>query len=70
MEDIFMLMREGLNATEQTVHEGDRLKDLGKVLLESVDKFKTTQESNGGQEREMRPERALPERREEDRDAE
>lgn len=69
MEDIFMLMREGLNATEQTVHEGDRLKDLGKVLLESVDKFKTAQDGDGGQEREMRPERALPERREEDRDA-
>ncbi len=69
MEDIFMLMREGLNATEQTVHEGDRLKDLGKVLLESVDKFKTAQDGGSGQEREMRPERALPERREEDRDA-
>ena len=39
------------------------LPDLGKVLLESVDKFKTAQES------EKRPERALPERREEDRDA-
>ncbi|MBW2261586.1 MAG: methyl-accepting chemotaxis protein [Deltaproteobacteria bacterium] len=63
MEDIFMLMREGLNATEQTVHEGDRLRELGKVLLESVDKFKTVQES------ELRPERALPERREEGRDA-
>ena len=42
---------------------------LGKVLLESVDKFKTAQDNGGGQEREMRPERALPERREEDRDA-
>jgi len=68
MEDIFMLMREGLNATEQTVNEGDRLKDLGKVLLESVDKVKTTQDGEVGREREMRPERALPGRREEDRD--
>jgi methyl-accepting chemotaxis protein len=70
MEDIFMLMREGLNATEQTVNEGDRLKDLGKVLLESVDKFKTAQDGEPRQEREMRPERALPGRREEDREEE
>jgi methyl-accepting chemotaxis protein len=41
MEDIFMLVREGLSASEQTVTEGDRLKRLGEALLASVEQFKT-----------------------------
>ena len=45
MEDIFMLVRESLSATEQTVSEAERLKDLGKVLLDSVDEFKTTEDA-------------------------
>jgi methyl-accepting chemotaxis protein len=66
MEDIFMLVRESQSATEQTVVEGDRLKDLGKVLLESVDKFKTADEESGTPPKE--PPRALPGRRQEDRE--
>ncbi|MFW5740037.1 MAG: methyl-accepting chemotaxis protein, partial [Myxococcota bacterium] len=41
MEDIFLLVREGLSASEQTVTEGDRLKRLGEALLASVAQFKT-----------------------------
>jgi len=41
MEDIYMLVREGLSASEQTVSEGDRLKRLGEALLASVEQFKT-----------------------------
>jgi methyl-accepting chemotaxis protein len=63
MEDIFMIVREGLSATEQTVHEGERLKDLARVLLESVEKFKTS--ADGSEERPP----ALPGRRAEDRRA-
>jgi methyl-accepting chemotaxis protein len=69
MEDIFMLMREGASATEQTVHEGERLKELGKVLLESVDKFKTAEDNDasaGATGLEQR--KALPARRQEDRE--
>jgi methyl-accepting chemotaxis protein len=70
MEDIFMLVREGLSATEQTVHEGDRLKDLGKVLLESVDKFRTA-DGEGATRPAPAHEapRALPGRRSGDRNA-
>lgn len=69
MEDIFMIAREGLSATEQTVKEGDRLKNLGRTLLESVDKFKTMEDN--GEDKPMPetdPVRALPGRRAEDRD--
>jgi len=67
MEDIFMITREGLSATEQTVNEGERLKDLGKVLLESVDQFKTEQTSGTEGEEPLDASRALPGRREQDR---
>ena len=56
MEDIFMLVREGLSASEQTVTEGDRLKRLGEALLASVEQFKT---EDTGPESSERP-RALP----------
>jgi hypothetical protein len=62
MEDVFMITREGLGATEQTVAEGERLKELANVLLESVDKFKTSDE------RGLDLSRALPGRRAEDRE--
>lgn len=62
MEDIFMIVREGLGATEQTVNEGERLKDLARVLLDSVDKFKT--DDDGAP---IAP-RALPSRRADDQD--
>jgi methyl-accepting chemotaxis protein len=45
MEDIFLIVREGLSASEQTVREGDRLKKLGEALLASVERFKTTSEA-------------------------
>lgn len=61
MEDIFMIVREGLSATEQTVKEGERLKDLARVLLESVDAFKTTDTAAAVEVK------ALPARRAEDR---
>jgi methyl-accepting chemotaxis protein len=67
MEDIFMSVREGLSATEQTVHEGDRLKNLGEVLLKSVEQFKTTEDeapASGGAPFDAA--RALPGRRKED----
>ncbi len=62
MEDIFMIVREGLSATEQTVHEGERLKDLARVLLEGVDKFRTDAEPVAAP--------ALPARRFKDREDE
>jgi methyl-accepting chemotaxis protein len=61
MEEVFMITREGLGATEQTVHEGERLKELASVLLEGVDKFKTAEEPH------LDLSRALPARRAEDR---
>jgi len=48
MEDIFMLVREGLSASEQTVSEGDRLKRLGEALLASVEQFKTEESATAG----------------------
>ena len=62
MEDIFMLVREGLSASEQTVTEGERLKKLGEVLLTSVEQFKTTGEEQL-RDAEHHP-RALPQRSE------
>ncbi len=70
MEDIFMLVRESLSATEQTVSEAERLKDLGKVLLDSVDEFKTAEDpANAGGGRAAASAgvpKALPGRRRED----
>ena len=51
MEDIFMLVREGLSASEQTVSEGDRLKRLGEALLASVEQFKTEESSTAAPSR-------------------
>jgi methyl-accepting chemotaxis protein len=62
MEDIFMIVREGLGATEQTVNEGERLKDLARVLLEGVDKFKTAEDLG------VASLKALPARRAADRE--
>lgn len=59
MEDIFMLVREGLSASEQTVTEGERLKRLGEALLSSVEQFKTEDTTGGGTKDRTRA-RALP----------
>jgi methyl-accepting chemotaxis protein len=61
MQDMYEIVKEGLHATEQTVHEGERLKDLGTLLLESVGQFKIADEPA------VPAVRALPARREEDR---
>jgi methyl-accepting chemotaxis protein len=71
MEDVFQLVREGLGATEQTATEGERLKNLGKALLESVAQFQTAEESGAAARAAGtagRPDaaRALPGRRGED----
>jgi methyl-accepting chemotaxis protein len=59
MEDIFMLVREGLSASEQTVTEGERLKRLGEALLSSVEQFKT-EDTVGGSAKDRPRTRALP----------
>lgn len=59
MEDIFMLVREGLSASEQTVTEGERLKRLGEALLSSVEQFKT-EDSTGASAKDRHGARALP----------
>ncbi len=68
MEDIFMLVREGLSSTEQTVNEGERLRTLGELLLRSVEQFKTSEEEQPAPEPGAKAPRALPAPRQGDRE--